>query len=216
MLKDILALSVAKFEEDVEYLRRLYGTSDCIEGCVVEIKGQNGIDSYKEHFCNPLNEKTIIATSGIDLVLLFKPLHLIRSIPDFDILEGVKVLKTFSFTQGYKLQNKHMFRPAHVPDYIEEYISNSIANVFSRLTIGNENGNNFFNNNYDKGGMVSLADVKRHPEWRTKYLKDVETNFVNICKSCGSKAIKGCCLEYSATNRKKIKMVIGWRTRNHE
>ena len=64
--------------------------------------------------------------------------------------------------------------------------------------------------------MVSLAYVKRHPEWRNEYLKDVETNFVNICKSCGSKAIKGCCLEYSATNRKKIKMVIGWRTRNPE
>ena len=214
MLKDILALSVAKFEEDVDYLRRMYGTSDSIEGCVVEIKGKDGLDSYKEHFCNPLNEKTIIATSGTDLVLLFKPLHLIRSIPDFDILEGVKVLKTFSFTQGYKLQNKHMFRPAPVPDYIEEYISNSIANVFSRLTLGNENGDNFFNNNYDKGNMVSFADVKRHPEWRNEYLKNVETNFVNICKSCGSKAIKGCCLEYSATNRKKIKMVIGWRTRN--
>lgn len=216
MLKDILALSVAKFEEDVEYLHRLYGTSDSIEGCVVEIKGKNGIDSYKEHFCNPLNEKTIIATSGTDLVLLFKPLHLIRTIPDFDILEGVKVLKTFNFTHGYKLQNKHIFRPAPVPDYIEEYISNIIATLFSSLTIGHVNGNKFFSNNYDKGGMVSLADVKKHSEWNNEYLKDVETNFVNICKSCSCKAIKGCCLEYSATNRKKIKMIIGWKARNLE
>jgi hypothetical protein len=29
-------------------------------------------------------------------------------------------------------------------------------------------------------------------------------------------SIKGCCSGYSATNRKKIKMVIGWKTRSHE
>lgn len=68
----------------------------------------------------------------------------------------------------------------------------------------------FMSDNYNTGGMVLLQTVRRHPSWKHEYLQDVETSFVNICKSCGSKALKGCCSEYSTTNRKKLKMVMGW------
>jgi hypothetical protein len=61
--------------------------------------------------------------------------------------------------------------------------------------------------------MILFADVKKHPEWNSRYYLGIETKFVNICKSCGSKAIKGCCSEYSSVNRKKLKMVIGWQNK---
>lgn len=53
--------------------------------------------------------------------------------------------------------------------------------------------------------MVSLADVRKHPEWKNEYLKDTKTNFVNICKSCGLKAIKGCCMEYLLQTERKLR-----------
>ena len=68
----------------------------------------------------------------------------------------------------------------------------------------------FFSRNYDKGGMISLKEVKRHPEWKQDYGQLVYTKFVHICKSCKSKAYAGCCSGYSAVNRKKVKMVLGW------
>ncbi len=58
----------------------------------------------------------------------------------------------------------------------------------------------------------------KNKEWNKEYEDLVEVKLVNICKSCGllprsmkgSKAYKGCCADYSSSNRVKIKMVIGW------
>ena len=202
MLSDILALSRAKFEEDTRYLSDLFGTVEHMEGCIVRLKGNIGLENYKQSFQNPSEERTLTVTSIHDTVLFFK--HIIKNMPEFDILDGITVTGTFSFTKGYRVEQ--MRRPAKLPSYLESCIVDKISNALSQLTVKSS----FFDKNYKKGGMISLACVKQHSEWHNKYLQDVESRFVNMCKSCGSKAIKGCCSNYSVNNRKKLKMIIGW------
>lgn len=58
--------------------------------------------------------------------------------------------------------------------------------------------------------MMPIREMKRHPEWQTKYIGQVDLKDVNMCKSCTKRAYIGCCPEYSALNRKKVRMVLGW------
>jgi hypothetical protein len=71
---------------------------------------------------------------------------------------------------------------------------------------------NFFEKNYKPGGMCSLKEMKRHPEWKDEYAKRIEVRKMHMCKSCKRKWMKGCCKNYSQENRVMIKMVIGWNT----
>ena len=68
----------------------------------------------------------------------------------------------------------------------------------------------FMHRFYKEGGMVHIKSVKMHPEWTKEYEACITTKRVNMCKSCKGKAHKGCCSEYSSSNRVMIKMVIGW------
>ena len=68
----------------------------------------------------------------------------------------------------------------------------------------------FMHRFYNKGGMVPIKNVKMHPEWTKEYETCITTKRVNMCKSCKNRAHKGCCSEYSSSNRVMIKMVIGW------
>jgi hypothetical protein len=116
-------------------------------------------------------------------------------------------MSTFNFTEGYEVRRK--CEPARVPSYLENYIVDSIGSALSNLKISSSG---FSEKNYGKGGMVLFAGVKMHPEWENEYLQDMDTRFVNMCKSCGSKALKGCCPKYLSSNRKELKMVIGWHS----
>lgn len=202
-LRNVIALSSAKFEEDVRYLNKLFGTVDHIEGCIVRLQGSIGHNNYKSNFRDPFEERTLIVEGINSVVLFFK--HILKGLPEFKVFDGVTIVEEFNFTKGYKVVSR--FVPADLPCYLESYIADSIGNAFSNLSIKNDG---FFNKHYSKGGMIPLSDVRKHPEWRNEYANDVDTMFVNICKSCGLKALKGCCSEYSSTNRKKLKMVIGW------
>lgn len=64
----------------------------------------------------------------------------------------------------------------------------------------------FFSSNF----MVPFKQVKNSPEWKPEYEELVQVKRVHVCKSCKSKARKGCCPEYSPANRVMIKMVVGW------
>lgn len=66
------------------------------------------------------------------------------------------------------------------------------------------------NTHYNMGGMIPIKDVKRNPEWKDEYLEHITTKLVNVYKSCRKRAYKGCCFDYSANNRTKVKMVVGW------
>ena len=72
----------------------------------------------------------------------------------------------------------------------------------------------FMHKFYNEGGMVPIKNVKMHPEWTKEYETCITTKRVNMCKSCKEKSHKGCCLEYSSSNRVMIKMVIGWHSNN--
>ena len=68
----------------------------------------------------------------------------------------------------------------------------------------------FMHRLYNKGGMVPIKNVRRNPEWNKEYETYITTKKINMCKSCKSRAHKGCCSEYSSGNRVMIKMIIGW------
>ena len=116
--------------------------------------------------------------------------------------------------QGYllcipQLENRE-YRAANAPECLTNCIESYINTAMSKLDIKNS----FFEQNYEPDGMIPEADVKRHPHWSPQCMTNIETSFVNICKSCGRRALKGCCSESSRTNRKKLKMVIGWHARD--
>jgi hypothetical protein len=120
----------------------------------------------------------------------------------------------FNYTERCIINKKHEI--TEVPFHLEQFIfednhsvTTLISNVNSQLTSLTLN-DNFFSINYNKGGMISLKEVRRHPKWKQEYEQLVETKYVHICKSCESKAYAGCCSGYSVVNRKKVKMVLGW------
>jgi hypothetical protein len=59
--------------------------------------------------------------------------------------------------------------------------------------------------------MMPIKAMKRHPEWKTQYIGQVNLKDVNMCRSCRQRAYSGCCPEYSASKRNKVRMVVGWR-----
>ncbi len=57
--------------------------------------------------------------------------------------------------------------------------------------------------------IVSIKEVRKHPEWKKEYEKLIKIKRVHQCKSCKGKARKGCCPEYSPENRVMIKAITG-------
>jgi hypothetical protein len=85
---------------------------------------------------------------------------------------------------------------------VEDILKNSSEFLdFEDLSVGN-----FFSENF----MVSYKDAKKKPGWRSEYRDLAQVKRMHMCKSCKSKARKGCCPEYSSGNRVMIKMIVGW------
>ena len=150
-------------------------------------------------------ELTLKVVSFNDIILFFK--HTIKGFCKIDVCEGVTIVESFSFNSKYRVEN-YWHKPAELPNYLESYITKCVSDAFNNLRV--DNNDNFFDRNFARGGMMPLKNVKKHPEWQTKYIGQVDTKDVNMCISCGFRAYKGCCSEYSAKNRKKIRMAIGW------
>ena len=68
----------------------------------------------------------------------------------------------------------------------------------------------FMHKFYKNDGMVPIKNVRRNPEWNKEYETYITTKDIHVCKSCKSRAYKGCCSEYSSNNRSKIRMIVGW------
>jgi hypothetical protein len=102
--------------------------------------------------------------------------------------------------------------PTHLRLIIVNNIVTNITNNFQSVNISSNttSGGNFFERNYQRGGMYPLVDMRRHPEWVPGYRKHIEVKRVNICKSCKKRFIKGCCPGYRADNKTMQTMVIGW------
>jgi hypothetical protein len=203
-LTDITGAANKKFEQDVRFLNQLFGTIDNIEACAVVVAGRDGRTNYSQKFADPSKEKTLRIVSRNDIVLFYE--HGIKNVFPIDVCEGVTMVDNFSFTKGYKVDN-YMFKPVELPYYLESFIYQCVDDALSAMRISNKS---FFERNFKRGDMMPLKEMKRHPEWKEKYLDDVDAKDIHICKSCGERAHSGCCLEYSSSNRKKIRMVIGW------
>ena len=193
-----------RFERDKEYLNSLIGSTQNMQGTIV-VLDEIGMDNYTKKIKYPMDEETLIIGEDDNSVLLFFK----RSDKKFKVqvpIEGVTVVRSIDYTRGCIIHKKQ--EPADVPNYLYQYIFNDdVVDTFSRMSLQDAD---FFDRNYKKGGMISLKEVRRHPEWKEEYNQKVEIKLVHICKSCGFKAFKGCCSDYSSSNRKKVKMVIGW------
>lgn len=202
LAKAITQASNDRFDQDVEYLSKLFDDTDNIEGCVVKIVGQSGLDNYNRHFCDPYEEQTLKFTGRNEVILFYK--HTVKNLPVIDVCNGVSIVNKLVFRRGYKVDS-YWWPPVNPPNYLESYILKCVNDAFANIKIGD-----FFQQNFVRGGMMPLKEMKKHPEWQTKYIGQIDVKDVNICKSCKSRAYSGCCPDYSAKNRTKIRMVVGW------
>lgn len=208
LLREITVASASKFEQDVRYLNKLFGTASNIEACVVRISGKKGIASYNQKFADPLKDQTLRISSLTDVVLFYK--HDVKYLPTMEMCDGVTMEGSFSFAKGYKVEN-YWCKPAKLPYYLENYIVQCVAEAFGSLQAkSGQRSDDFFERNFKRGGMMPIKAMKMHPEWQTKYIGQVDLKDVNMCKSCKQRAYSGCCSEYSASNRNKVRMVVGW------
>ena len=85
-----------------------------------------------------------------------------------------------------------------------------MVNNFNALKISDEEDLEFLRRNYKPGGIYPLKEMRKHPEWMPEYRYKIKIRKMHICKSCGNKWVKDCCIYYSQKNRKVLTMVIGW------
>jgi translation initiation factor 2 beta subunit (eIF-2beta)/eIF-5 len=214
MLREITAASDSKFEQDVGYLNKLFGTTSNIKACVLRISGKKGSESYSQKFADPKSnrrldlDKTLRISNLTDVVLFYK--HDVDYLPTIEMCDGVTMEKSFSFTKGYKVES-YWYKPAKLPDYLEDFIVQCMTKAFENFKIKpDQRLDDFFETNFKRGGMMPIKAMKRHPEWQTQYIGQVNLKDFNMCKSCKQRALSGCCPEYSALNRIKVRMVLGW------
>lgn len=127
--------------------------------------------------------------------------------------------------------------PAKIPPHIKvnlNFIQNNIQNIQNADTIYNgdiihknfadlhisspkqDTLQSYLETYFTKGGTIPIKQLSRHPEWKRAYRDSVTTRNMNICKSCDKRFLKGCCANYSRTNRTMRVMVIGWHEKQHE
>jgi hypothetical protein len=203
-LTDITGAANKKFEQDVRFLNQLFGTIDNIEACAVVVAGRDGRTNYSQRFGDPDKEKTLRIVSRTDVVLFYE--HSVKNVYPIEVCDGVTMVDNFSFAKGYKVDN-YMYRPVELPYYLESFIYQCVDEAMSAMRISRKS---FFERNFKRGGMMPIKEMRGHPEWKEKYLDDAEVKDVHMCKSCLDRSHSGCCPEYSASNRKKVRMAIGW------
>ena len=173
-----------------------------------KISGKKGIANYSQKFADPLKEQTLRISSLTDVVLFYK--HDVKYLPTIEMCDGVTMEQSFSFTKGYKVES-YWCQPAELPDYLENFIVQCMTKAFENLKMKHDQRqDDFFEKNFKRGGMMPIKEMKRHPEWETQYIGQVSLKDFNMCKSCTKRAFSGCCPEYSASNRIKVRMVLGW------
>ena len=64
----------------------------------------------------------------------------------------------------------------------------------------------FFEKFISNHGMIPVKMLKSCDGWKPEYEKRLTIKRVHVCKSCRFKSYKGCCPEYSTSNRVMIKM----------
>lgn len=203
------------FIQDIEYLETLF-PSWPPSGTVVKLVVEQGFNNYMNIIGDPMKEDTLIVQDNeCNILLFFK--HSKKALKK-NVSKGITTMTIFNYTEGCIINKKHditevplhlerfIYSDAKLPSEDSDPVTTLVNNQLTSLTLND----NFFSRNYNKDGLISFKEVKRHPEWKQEYEQLVEIKYVHICKSCGSKAYAGCCSSYSAANKKKVKMVLGW------
>ena len=217
---------------DLQYVRSLFDNTTNVSGTVLKLDVDKGFTNYTDKIGNPMSEETLIVGDENNNVFIVFKQH--QKIVPVKIFDGVNVIPSLKYGDGYLLHRKQ--QPTDVPLRIVnivmqqnnvyntnnfKFVTKNTTNNFNSLKINDEkkhtqsnnintNFETFMHKFYKEGGMVPIKKVKMHPEWTKEYETCITTRRVNMCKSCKEKAYKGCCLEYSSSNRVMIKMVIGW------
>lgn len=217
---------------DLQYIKDLFHNSTRVSGTVFKLDVEDGFSNYNKEIGDPMNEDTlIVGDSNNNVFIVFKRHE--KLVPDSHtgirvIFDGVNIIHHLKYGSECILHRKQ--EPTNVPTHIFNIVmqnnvyqtnnfTENTTNNFNNLNLGNKedveithntNFENFMHRFYKEGGIVPVKSVKQHAEWNKEYEKYIRTKKIHVCKSCKNRAHKGCCLEYSSSNRVMIKMVIGW------
>ena len=208
-MEDWVERKKRRYKEELEYIRIFFPS--VVEGTIIKIDAsEDGGFEYEEKTgVNFLEEKTLIlGDSDNNAFLVFKKE---KGVATKDITNSVHVIDKYDFDPESIIHKKR--EPSEIPKHLKIYIT--IVNVMNNnnnlnVTKNSRKNDTFLERNYRRGGMCSLKQIKRHPEWREEYRNEIKTKRVHICKSCGKEWMKKCCKEYSQENRVMWMMVIGW------
>lgn len=205
--------------KNLEFIKELFGGTTNIVGTIFKIDVDDGIKNYTDTVGDPMAEDTlIVGDEDNNVILCFDKCNDLYH--KNTVLKGVHVGTHFNYREECTVHKMHKL--ADVPERIVNIMfqSNTVHNVtknFNELHISrpihmhnSSKAYDFMYTHYMRGGMIPLKLVKNNPEWIKEYEDDIVTKRVHMCKSCKSKAQKGCCSNYSTVNRSMITMVIGW------
>lgn len=91
------------------------------------------MDSYSRNFCDPIKQRTLKIVNVRNIVLFYKHDN-VKYLPFIPVCDNVTMLKNFSFTKGYKVDD-YLYKPAELANYMENFIKKCINNAFKNLNI---------------------------------------------------------------------------------
>lgn len=203
---------------EAEFLKNIYPDLNFMKGTILRLDIEGGFDNYTSRFGNPMKETTLILGDDDNNVLLFfnpseKPVKK-------SMIEGVSVLTCYKYSNDMII-HKHV-QPIALPKRLEPYVLDfaafagqqsctveNVGNLMADMTI-TPMSVQFMDTHYKRGDMIRLKNVTEHPFWKKEYRMDLSIKKFQMCKSCGKRALRGCCDNYSSTNRKPITMIVGW------
>ena len=215
MREDVLLRRQKVKKDELKFIEDISDNKHRIKGAIINIEPKIGYNNYVTAFGNPLKENTlVVGDDEHNLKVCFKGGDNI--VTKRTIFEGVDVIPYFNYTTQCVIHKKE--KPADVPQYMINVIfQNNITNNINitqdfnqKLQLSASETDDFMSRFYRKGGIMPLATARKNSEWMPKYKADLTTQVLHRCKSCGNKAHKGCCADYSTKNRLKTVMIIGW------
>lgn len=137
-------------------------------------------------------------------------------------IEEVSILTRYKYSSNMVIHKQ--VQPIALPKRLEPYVLDFAVSTFGKnqkagqqsCTVENVDnliksmGVQFMDTHYKRGDMIILKTVTEHPFWKKEYRMDLSIKKFQMCKSCGKRALRGCCDNYSSTNRKPITMIVGW------
>ena|SRR5438270_6208432 len=176
----MLSWSQQRFNREAEFLRNFFPCLDNMEGIIIKLDTDGGFDNYHKEIGDPMEENTlIIADEGNNTLLFF---NYSNKSYKTKILEGVTVMTRFCYDRESQIHRKR--RPIDVPPHLEKYIFDFVLDDSFNSILIKQVDEKFLERNYQKGGMILLKEIKKHPEWKEEYRKNIEVKRIQICKTC--------------------------------